>query len=349
VDTLKPDANISDQILREMLQGNDSITELDLSAEDRTFGLGGCPRLTFMTLKTVAELSSLTSLTLCRSVSVRTLPSCAPLPRGEQGFKERSSRKSLQPLLRLPTDPLTTRVPCLSLPTFTTAAHPSWAALSPTHLHYGCPPLLDSPQPHPPSLRLPPDPLVCSAPQATDTRLRPLLRSLVNLETLSLRDCKKHTNKTMHEVAELTRLTSLDVSSTNFKDDGAVAISRMPNLTSLRMQTDYQMGVRGFEALGRMPALTHLDASSCFTATDECLYALGGLAGLRYLDISGWSDGRFGTGRLTYRALDALINFPLLTYLNLSGNSDLRNPEGTKALAELKNALNVNGCQLVGL
>jgi hypothetical protein len=51
------------------------ITELDLSAKDRRFGLGGCPRLTFMTLKTVAELSSLTSLTLCRSVSVRTLPS----------------------------------------------------------------------------------------------------------------------------------------------------------------------------------------------------------------------------------------------------------------------------------
>jgi hypothetical protein len=75
IDTLKLDATITDQDLREMLQGNDSITELDLSAKDRRFGLGGCPRLTFMTLKTVAELSSLTSLTLCRSVSVRTLPS----------------------------------------------------------------------------------------------------------------------------------------------------------------------------------------------------------------------------------------------------------------------------------
>jgi hypothetical protein len=171
----------------------------------------------------------------------------------------------------------------------------------------------------------------------------------VNLETLSLNDCKKHKDKTMHEVAELTRLTSLDVGYTNFGDDGAVAISRLPNLTSLRMPCATNVGVRGFEALGRMPALTHLDAHFCFTAAnDECLYALGGLAGLRYLDISQWASGRFGTARLTYRALDALFSFPLLTYLNLSGNGDLRNPEGMKALAELKNALSLNGCQLVG-
>lgn len=191
---------------------------------------------------------------------------------------------------------------------------------------------------------------VSLCPQATDKRLRPVLRSLVHLETLSLSDCKKHTDKTMHEVAELTRLTSLDVSSTRFGDDGAVAISRMPNLTTLRMYIDTNVGVRGFEALGRMPALTRLDAGSCFTASDECLYALGGLgAGLRYLDISSWSDGRFGTPRLSYRALDALMSFPLLTYLNLSGNSDLRSAEGMKALAELKYALNLNDCQLIGV
>jgi hypothetical protein len=200
------------------------------------------------------------------------------------------------------------------------------------------------------------DPLTTSCvpslcPQATDKRLRPVLRSLVNLETLSLNNCKKHTDKTMHEVAQLTRLTSLDVSSTKFGDDGAEAISRMPNLTTLRMHSDFWLGVRGYEALGRMPALTHLDASSCTLANDECLYALGGLgAGLRYLDISRWSsDDRFGTGRLTYRALHALMSFPLLTYLNLSGNYDLRSAEGMKALAELKSALSLNDCQLIGV
>ena len=77
----------------------------------------------------------------------------------------------------------------------------------------------------------------------------------MNLETLSLHGCKKVTVKSMHEVAELTRLTSLDVGSTKIHDDGAVAISRLPNLTSLRMAGTW-VGVAGYEALGRMPALT---------------------------------------------------------------------------------------------
>jgi internalin A len=213
------------------------------------------------------------------------------------------------------------------------------------HLHYGCPPYLWGSRTTKPTSTAPEsDPLTLvpslALPQATDTRLRPLLRSLVNLETLSLHGCKQATDKSMHEVAELTRLTSLDVGSTKIRDDGAVAISRLPNLTSLRMGCTYALSVRGYEALGRMPALTYLDANVCF-GTDACLYALGGLVGLQYLDIGHW--------QLTHMGLDALINFPSLTYLNLERNKTLTSADGMKALAELTSlqSLNLNDCPMV--
>ena len=149
------------------------------------------------------------------------------------------------------------------------------------------------------------------------------------VHTLSLRDCKKLTDKSMYEVAELRSLTYLDVSMTKIADDGAAAISRLPNLTSLNLFLNYNITVRGYEALGSMPALTHLNVSACFSNTDACLYALSGLHGLRHLDMGSWSD------RLTHKALDTLSNFPYLTYLSLEGNKSLTAVEGMNALAAL--------------
>lgn len=179
--------------------------------------------------------------------------------------------------------------------------------------------------------------------QATDTRLLPVLRSLEKVETLSLRACKKLTDKSMREVAELRDLTSLDVSDTKISDEGIVAISRLPHLTSLDIFFNYHISVRGYESLGGMPALTHLDVSACFFNADACVYALSGLVGLRHLDMGGWSD------RLSHRALDALSNFPYLTHLSLKDNKSLTAVEGMNALATLTTlqTLNLQDCPMV--
>jgi hypothetical protein len=169
-----------------------------------------------------------------------------------------------------------------------------------------------------------------------------VLRNLMNLETLSLHGCKKLTDKSMSWVAKLPCLTSLDVGSTSILDAGVGTISLMPNLKHLSFAST-KVSRDGFRSTSKMHHLTHLDAGGCVASTDECLINLKGLSGLLYLDISYW------TMCLTSGGLDALINFPSLTYINLEGNETLTSADGMKALARLTSlqTLNLIGCPMV--
>jgi len=115
--------------------------------------------------------------------------------------------------------------------------------------------------------------------------------------------------------SDLPALTSLSLSwcEKAITDEALRAVSRLPELASLKLGYCEAMTDKGVRAVSGMPALTHLDLTWCERVTDEGLRALSGAPLLRTLRLEHEPDN------LTPAGLQALRDAAPSLYIQLGG------------------------------
>ena len=96
-------------------------------------------------------------------------------------------------------------------------------------------------------------------------------------------------------------------------DEALRAVSRLPELASLKLNRCEAVTDKGVRAVSDMPALTHLDLAWCERVTDEGLRALSGAPLLRTLRLEHEPDN------LTPAGLQALRDAAPSLYIKLGG------------------------------
>ena len=133
------------------------------------------------------------------------------------------------------------------------------------------------------------------------------LTGLTGLERLRLWGCTALTDAAAEALAELVRLTSLELPGSEITDAGAAHLARLERLTELGL-TLSQIGDAGLVHISNLRGLASLDLDACAQLTDEGIEALSRLSGLVKLNL-------LGCRRVTDRGLRALARLPGLSLL----------------------------------
>jgi len=106
------------------------------------------------------------------------------------------------------------------------------------------------------------------------------------LRHLSLRECRKVTNRSTSALSHFQCLTYLNVSHTKISNSGVKHLVTLTSLKSLILQRCSNVSDSGVHYLSGLISLTHLNLYACTNVTDKALEDLQGLTNLSYLNLS---------------------------------------------------------------